>query len=344
MKKYTKDDYLLLLQDRKSKTIDQENLRLLKDLIINTDDKRFTQFLDSEDEKLLLDCINLFLERKERLYEFLSKSNEKLDKYLYNIISYFEVNATKYEYFFIKGLINGEEFLLETYKILNIEKNITKINNRNEYINELKILSMMLMNKNTEKNISKKEGKNKRKKKKKNKGKEEVTKIEIDMNKDLKDKEIQTIQNTSEIFVDLNLYDENEQLKKINETKQKEIKKLSKTNEKLIIQNNEKLKNFEIILKNVQEQLNILNKGNEELKKDNEVLKKDNEVLKKEITNLKKDNEVLKKDNEECNKKIIRLRNDLINNIVYSIIDKVLFKISVKEAFDEYLVSTNWFK
>ena len=335
MKKYTKDDYLLLLQDRKSKTIDQENLRLLKDLIINTDDKRFTQFLDSEDEKLLLDCINLFLERKERLYEFLSKSNEKLDKYLYNIISYFEVNATKYEYFFIKGLINGEEFLLETYKILNIEKNITKINNRNEYINELKILSMMLMNKNTEKNISKKEGKNKRKKKKKNKGKEEVTKIEIDMNKDLKDKEIQTIQNTSEIFVDLNLYDENEQLKKINETKQKEIKKLSKTNEKLIIQNNEKLKNFEIILKNVQEQLNILNKGNEELKKDNEVLKKDNEVLKKEITNLKKDNEVLKKDNEECNKKIIRLRNDLINNIVYSIIDKVLFKISVKEAFDE---------
>ena len=164
------------------------------------------------------------------------------------------------------------------------------------------------------------------------------------MNKDLKDKEIQTIQNTSEIFVDLNLYDENEQLKKINETKQKEIKKLSKTNEKLIIQNNEKLKNFEIILKNVQEQLNILNKGNEELKKDNEVLKKDNEVLKKEITNLKKDNEVLKKDNEECNKKIIRLRNDLINNIVYSIIDKVLFKISVKEAFDEYLVSTNWFK
>ena len=97
MKKYTKDDYLLLLQDRKSKTIDQENLRLLKDLIINTDDKRFTQFLDSEDEKLLLDCINLFLERKERLYEFLSKSNEKLDKYLYNIISYFEVNATKYD-------------------------------------------------------------------------------------------------------------------------------------------------------------------------------------------------------------------------------------------------------
>ena len=178
MKKYTKSQYLLFLEKVQTKPIDKNNLKLLNNLIRSTDERKFTQFLDFKDEQFLFDCIAVFLEKKENLIKVLRKSYERfkeLEKSLFNIIAYFSNNETEYEYFFLKGLIDGEDFLEEAYKALKIGKNFETIKNRDDYINQLKGLDLMLQNKNKEFNESQNIQKKKRKKKKnKNKNKNKV--------------------------------------------------------------------------------------------------------------------------------------------------------------------------
>jgi len=59
--------------------------------------------------------------------------------------------------------------------------------------------------------------------------------------------------------------------------------------------------------------------------------------LETQFITIKKDNESFKNDNEALKKDIMKLKNDFINNLVYSIIDKVMFEIYLEEAFNGFL-------
>jgi hypothetical protein len=94
-------------------------------------------------------------------------ANEELEKYnrkkklistQYN--DYLKGQEQKYE----KILKDGENFLIEAYKALKIEKNFEIIKNRDDYINQLKGLDLMLKNKTKE--LNEKQNIKKKKKKK----------------------------------------------------------------------------------------------------------------------------------------------------------------------------------
>ena len=136
------------------------------------------------------------------------------------------------------------------------------------------------------------------------------------------DDETQTSPNTSEIYSDIELIDENNTLKKINAQNEKKFNELKEMFQNSIIQNNEKFNKIEKAYNDLETKFITIKKDHEALKKDNEALKKDNEALKKDI---------------------IKLKNDFINNLVYSIIEKSMFKISIKEAYNGFL-DYNYFK